>query len=92
MTPDIFIVRLLDVTLTLLYWVIIIHIVLSWIPSDNPTLVRIKEFVDSIVQPIFALLRKIVPSINLGGAGFDLTPLIALLLIYAIRVFVFRLL
>lgn len=77
----IIIYRIVDAFFTLLFWLIIAHIILSWIPHNNPIIRQISEVVESIVQPIFKPFRKIVPVIDLGGVGFDLTPIVVIFLI-----------
>lgn len=73
--------RLIDAVFTVLYWAIIVHIILSWIRTDNPIVKKIHAIVESMVQPIFTPLRKIIPVVDLGGVGLDLTPIVTLVLI-----------
>lgn len=57
------------------------HIILSWFPRGNPTVVRISEVVDSIAVPIISPFRKIVPQIKIGMGAMDLSPLVALIVL-----------
>jgi len=58
----------------LLYWLIIIRAVLSWVNPDpyNP----IVKFIHMVTEPMLAPLRGLVPSYRIG---LDLSPLIAIL-------------
>lgn len=77
----IFVYNLVNVLFSALFYFILAHIILSWLPKDNPTLARINEIVDSVVLPIFRPFRKVVPVIDLGGIGFDLTPIVVIILL-----------
>ena len=71
--------------ITLLVWVLIvaifIRVLLSWIPmggsSQFNTMVAI---VYQITEPILAPLRRIIPRLGI----FDLTPTIALFILFAV--------
>jgi len=77
--------RILDALLGLYIWVIIIRAVISWVHADpyHP-LVR---FLHAVTEPILAPLRRLFP---LRGVGLDLSPMIALLIIYFLRSFLVR--
>jgi YggT family protein len=71
------------------FQVIIIAIIVSsflsfFVPPWNP----IRRFLDRIIGPLLAPIRRFVPPIG----GLDLSPLVLLLLIYIIRSIIFRLL
>jgi len=60
--------------LDLMFWLIIIQIILSWIsPGHNPNTAIFHQ----MASPILAPFQKLVPSIG----GFDLSPIIAILTI-----------
>ena len=80
--------QIASTVVTILYYLIFAHIILSWIRNMNPTLSQIAETVDQLVNPILRPLRNIVPKIDLGGAQLDLTAIVALLLLSFIRAFV----
>jgi YggT family protein len=74
--------------LFLVYIVLIfIRILLSWIPRlpYNPILHSIVTFVHDVTDPYLRLFRRVVPPI--GGAGFamDLSPIIAIIVLYIAR-------
>ena len=61
-------------------------IVLSWvvqlgrIPGGHPVR-KISDAFDSVMRPILAPIRKMVPPIRMGGAALDLSPLIVIVAI-----------
>jgi YggT family protein len=73
--------RVLGVVLNIYMWVIIIRALLSWVNPDpyNP----IVQFLTRITEPVLRPLRKLVPAYRLG---IDLSPLIAILIIYFLEI------
>ncbi|MBI4353235.1 MAG: YggT family protein [Candidatus Omnitrophica bacterium] len=65
-----------------LWWLIIIRAVLSWVNADpaNP----IVQFIERVTEPLLLPFRKIIPAYKLG---IDLSPVFALLLLYFLRIF-----
>ena len=75
--------RILDIALTVLYWVIIVRALISWVNPDpfNP----IVRFLHGITEPILNPIRKILP---FGlRMGIDISPFIAVLLIIFLQSF-----
>ena len=67
-------------TLSLVYLVLIfIRILMSWIPRMpyNRYLSAILKFVSDVTDPYLNLFRRILPPVRLGGAGLDLSPIVA---------------
>jgi YggT family protein len=75
------IAKVLGVVLNIYMWVIIIRALLSWVNPDpyNP----IVQFLTRVTEPVLSPLRKLVPTWKLG---IDLSPLIAILIIYFIEI------
>ena len=65
----------------LLFWVIMLDVIFSWlfafniVNRGNDAVMRIYDVLQRLVQPLFAPIRKILPTIN----GIDLSPLVFLL-------------
>lgn len=77
---------ILDIILNIMTWLIIIRALISWVNPDpyNP----IVQFLYKVTEPILYPVRKLLP---LGfRIGIDLSPLIALLIIYFARSFLVR--
>jgi YggT family protein len=67
-------------TLALVYLILIfIRILMSWIPRMpyNRYLAAFLKFVSDVTDPYLNLFRRILPPVRLGGAGLDLSPIIA---------------
>lgn len=73
--------QILDLLLRLYFWIIIIRALLSWVqPDPYHPLVR---FLHAITEPALAPLRRFLPR----GLSVDLSPVVALLIIYFFRSF-----
>jgi YggT family protein len=75
------IAKVLGVVLNIYLWVIIIRALISWVNPDpyNP----IVQFLQRVTEPVLRPLRKLVPTWKLG---IDLSPLIAILIIYFLEI------
>ncbi len=75
------IAKVLGVVLNIYMWVIIIRALLSWVNPDpyNP----IVQFLTRITEPVLRPLRKLIPAWKLG---LDLSPFIAILIIYFLEI------
>lgn len=68
--------------LQILTWAIFIRAILSWFPisRSNPVI----DVLDRFTEPVIAPLRRVVPTVGM----IDITPLVALLLFYFIRLMI----
>lgn len=75
------IAKVLGVVLNIYLWVIVIRALISWVNPDpyNP----IVQFLQRVTEPVLRPLRKLVPTWKLG---IDLSPLIAILIIYFLEI------
>jgi YggT family protein len=67
-------------TLSLVYLILIfIRILMSWIPRMpyNRYLAAVLKFVSDVTDPYLNLFRRILPPVRMGGAGLDLSPIVA---------------
>ena len=67
-------------TLLLVYLILIfIRILMSWIPRMpyNRYLAAILKFVTDVTDPYLNLFRRFLPPVRMGGAGLDLSPIVA---------------
>jgi YggT family protein len=78
--------KVLEITLTILYWLILIRALLSWVNPDpfNP----IVQFLYKTTEPFLNLVKKIFPFCFIGG--IDISPVIAFLIIFFTQLFVVR--
>lgn len=72
--------RIIDVVLNLLYWIIIIRAIVSWVNPDPFN--QIVQFLYGITEPILEPIRRVLPR-----TPIDFSPLIAILLIVFIQKF-----
>ncbi len=78
--------NILDVILTILYWLILIRALISWVNPDpyNP----IVQFLYKTTEPLLYPIKKIMP---LGlSFGIDISPIIAFLVIMFLKSFLVR--
>ena len=80
--------QILDVLLQILWWIIIIQAVLSWLVAFNVINTH-NDFVrtffnalDRLTRPLYRPIRKIMPDFG----GLDFSPVVVLLLIYVLRI------
>ena len=68
--------RVLDIAITVLYWLIIIRAIVSWVNPDPSNM--IVQILYKSTEPILYPIRKMVPSF---GWGIDFSPIIAILIL-----------
>jgi YggT family protein len=83
-TPVVWIVLLI---LDIYFWIIVIAVVASWlvafgvINAYNPFVRQVLSALRALTEPVFRLVRKVVPIMG----GLDLSPLIVCLVIYFLQ-------
>jgi YggT family protein len=77
--------HVVDITLSIYMWVVIISALISWVNPDpyNP----IVRFLYGITEPVFAFVRRYLPVLPMG---LDLSPLIVLLAIVFLQQFLVK--
>ncbi len=77
---------IINVVFRLLYIFILVRIILSWISIPVNNITRpILNFIYDVTEPILRLVRNIIPPVMIGGMGWDLSPILAMLLLSIIR-------
>jgi YggT family protein len=73
--------QIVDAVLWLYYWVLIARVLLSWVNPDpyNP----IVQFLVRATDPVLTPLRRIIPPLGM----IDISAMVAILLIYGLRIF-----
>ena len=67
------------------------YILTSWVPLPyNVWLNRIQRFLYDVVDPYLRLFRRFIPQLSLGGLGLDLSPILAILVLFVARAFIIR--
>ena len=75
----------LDYTLTIANWLVIIRALLSWVSPDPYNV--IVQFLYKVTEPLLAPFRRLVPAYAIG---IDLSPIFALLAIWFLKLFLIR--
>jgi len=72
--------------LNIYMWIIIARAVVSWIPLDqsNPTINTIVSTVYALTEPVLGAIRRRLP---IRSAAIDVSPLVALVIIYFLQRF-----
>lgn len=83
------IVRLIDLLYNIFYYLLLGRILFSFITlgrDANPTLIKVRQFVFRMTEPVLAPLRAVIKPVHIGGGSYlDLSPLIALILLSVLR-------
>lgn len=80
--------RTFFIFLTTIETILFVRIILSWVPNTD-FIVPIKKIIYEITEPILSPIRSLIERSIFQGNGniFDISPLIAFLVIDAIKVF-----
>lgn len=62
----------------ILTWIIFIDVILTFIPSVDRRSPFVK-LIRGITEPMYRPIRKVIPTVRLGDAGLDLSPIIVIL-------------
>lgn len=81
---------------TVLFYVYLLcifaYIITSWIPLPyNTWLNRVQRFLYDVVDPYLRLFRRVLPQLSVGGLGLDLSPILAIFMLYVIYAVIQRL-
>ena len=78
--------HILDIILNILFWVILIRALLSWVnPDPNNAIVRL---INQLSEPILSPIRRLLPfSLKMT---LDISPIIAFLIIMFLRMFLVK--
>lgn len=80
--------QILYLIIDVAWFLVIIHVVLSWLINfqvlnlRQPLVAQIWEGLNRLLEPVYSRIRAFLP--NMGG--IDLSPLILLLALYALRI------
>lgn len=81
-------IQIILLVLNVLYFIIIVHIILSWlinfqvISLRNQLVASIWDGLNRLLEPVYGRIRQFLPDMG----GIDLAPLVALLIVYALRI------
>ena len=87
MGPSLLLYQVLETILEAYIWVVIAAVVMSWLLAFNVVnyhnnFVRsVVHILDALTEPVFRLIRRILPAIG----GLDLSPLVVLVVIWLLQ-------
>lgn len=58
------------------YWILLLHVIFSWIPRPPEPLQPFVLGVRAIVEPVARPIRRVLPPLQIGGVGLDLSILV----------------
>ncbi len=80
----------LDLILGVVYWIMIIHIIMSWLISfqvlnmHQPLVGQVWVGLNKLLEPIYRPIRRFMPDTH----PLDLAPLVAFVALIALRAFI----
>jgi len=75
--------HVLDILLTILYWLVLIRAVISWVNPDPDN--QMVQFLYKATEPLLSPIRKILP--GSFRYGIDISPIIVFLAIIFLKSF-----
>ncbi len=73
--------------LFIVYFILIfVRILLSWVPRMpyNRALRAVVGFVEEVTDPYLNVFRRVIPPLGGGGFALDLSPMLAMILLYIV--------
>ncbi|MEY4269561.1 MAG: hypothetical protein RLZZ58_777 [Pseudomonadota bacterium] len=83
----IMLIQILDILLQVVWWIIILQAILSWliafnvINTHNDFVAQLWHVLGRITEPVYRPFRRIIPDFG----GIDLTPMAVLILLMILR-------
>jgi len=80
-------ILLIDTLLTIAFWIILIHVIMSWLINFNvinvrqPLVYQIWTGLNRLTEPVYRPIRRMLPDLG----GIDLAPMIAILALFFIQ-------
>jgi YggT family protein len=64
---------------------------LSWFPNPPDGLRPVYRILYDITEPFLRIFRPLVPPVRMGGMAMDLSPLLAFVVLYILRIVIAKL-
>lgn len=80
-------ILLIDMILTIAFWIILIHVIMSWLINFNvinvrqPLVHQIWTGLNRLTEPVYRPIRRMLPDLG----GIDLAPMIVIIALYFIQ-------
>ena len=86
---DAFLIQFINLLVTVLYVAILARVIVSWIPiGPESPFAPIVRMIYQITEPILGPIRRLIP----GLGSFDLSPMIAIIVLMVVQNIVVRVL
>jgi YggT family protein len=83
-------IQIILLILDVVWFIVIVHVIMSWLINFNvlnrnqPVVWQIWTGLERLLEPLYAPIRRLLPSMG----GLDLSPLILLVALYALRIII----
>jgi YggT family protein len=83
-------IQIILLILDVVWFIVIVHVIMSWLINFNvlnrnqPLVWQIWTGLERLLEPLYAPIRRLLPSMG----GLDLSPLILLIALYALRIII----
>ena len=58
------------------WWILVLHVIFSWVPSPPAPIPPFVLGVRALVEPLARPIRRVMPPLQIGGVGLDLSILV----------------
>lgn len=70
------ILQVLITSLTIYVFVLLAHVIFSWVPRPPEPLLPIRAGVSALVDPLLRPMRRVIPPLRIGGVALDLSIIV----------------
>jgi len=85
----IFIRNIVNAFFEIVYFLIIVRIIFSFLPVSpygSPLIYNIVQFIRQLTEPFLAPFRRLVPPLGIGAGGYiDLSPILAIIVLRLVQ-------
>lgn len=67
---------MLSLLLYVYWWVLILHVIFSWVPRPPEPIMPFVLGIRALVEPVARPIRRVLPPLQIGGVGLDLSILV----------------
>ena len=77
------IAKVIYLVLTIYAWLIVARMLLSWVqPRPGGAANKVNKVLVDVTEPYLAPFRRLIPTVRMGAAGMDFSPVVALLVLF----------
>lgn len=75
----------------IIWWFVIAHVIMSWLINfqvlniRQPLVQQIWYFLERVLEPIYGPIRRAVRSVMPNLGGIDLSPIVVIVILFALR-------